>query len=53
MQDVTRNETVLSHQIRRVEDSPTLTADQKHDQILKYNAMRNKAAEQIFRPHGP
>ena len=43
-----RDEAEISKQMRRVEASPTLTAAEKHDRIAKYEAMRNKAAENIF-----
>jgi hypothetical protein len=45
---VTRQETQINQQIKRIEVSRTLTADQKHDQLARLNAMRNKAAEQVF-----
>lgn len=48
IQKVTSEEALFNKQIRRVENSTMLTADQKHDQVMKYEAQRNKAAENIF-----
>lgn len=43
-----RSEAEFNKQIRRIEVSPTLSAEQKHDQVMRYEAMKNKAAENIF-----
>jgi hypothetical protein len=48
--NLTKQEAVFAAQIKRVEASPTMTADEKHDQVARYEAMRNKAAENIFGP---
>jgi hypothetical protein len=45
---VEEQETLLNRQIRRIGESPDLTAGQKQQQIIRYNAMRNKAAESVF-----
>jgi hypothetical protein len=45
---VTKTEAGLETDIKRVEASPTLSAQQKHDQIAKFAALRNKVAEQVF-----
>jgi hypothetical protein len=45
---VTEVEQMANRQIKRVGESPTLGAEQKRLEIMKYNAMRNKAAENVF-----
>ncbi len=45
-----RTEAAYGKDMRRIESSLTLTAEQKHDQLMKYQALRNKAAENIFGP---
>jgi hypothetical protein len=41
-------ETMANRQIKRIGESPTLSAEQKRLEIMKYNAMRNRAAENVF-----
>ena len=43
-----RTEADVAKNIRMVETSPTLTAAEKRDRLMKYEAIRNKAAEAIF-----
>lgn len=45
---VTQVEQLANRQIKRIGESPTLSAEQKRVEIMKYNAMRNRAAENVF-----
>jgi hypothetical protein len=41
-------ETTANRQIKRIGESSALSAEQKRLEIMKYNAMRNRAAENVF-----
>jgi hypothetical protein len=41
-------EQTATRQIKRIGESPTLSAEQKRLDIMRYNAMRNRAAENVF-----
>jgi Large polyvalent protein associated domain 38 len=45
---VTQVETTANRQIKRIGESPNLSAEQKRVEIMKYNAMRNRGAENVF-----
>jgi len=48
VEKVTQVEQTANRQIKRVGESPNLSAEQKRIEIMKYNAMRNRAAESVF-----
>lgn len=41
-------ESLANRQIKRIGEDPKMDAERKHLEIMKYNAMRNRAAENIF-----
>jgi hypothetical protein len=48
VEKVQQVETTANQQIKRIGESRTLSAEQKRLDIAKYNAMRNRAAENVF-----
>jgi hypothetical protein len=48
LEQTEQTETKMNRQIKRVGESPSLSAEQKRLEIMKYNATRNRAAENVF-----